>query len=100
MFSIETITALLELVVASNQRSGRTTKEYQGLYKLFMEGIAELAPVPNGILSQAEINVGQQTGKLDAVKMYKERTKESLMDSKRTVEKFFEDNNLKFKSFS
>ncbi len=96
MFNVETVVALLNLVVDSNARSGRTTNEYKGLHSLLMQGVGEVAPTPSGILSPEEIYDGQNRGKLTAIKMYKERTKESLMDSKRAVEKYFADNGLVF----
>jgi hypothetical protein len=51
---------------------------------------------PQRILLEEEIRVGKEVGKLELVKMYKERTGKSLMDSKNTVEKYFADQGLQF----
>lgn len=44
-----------------------------------------------------EINLGRESGKLAAIKAYKERTGQSLMDAKRNVERYFETMGYKFK---
>jgi ribosomal protein L7/L12 len=43
-----------------------------------------------------EITIGQIKGKLEAIKKYKDRTGYGLMDSKRVIEYYFEQNNLHF----
>lgn len=50
------------------------------------------AKVPN----PDEITIGQNKGKLEATKKYKDRTGYGLMDSKRVLEYYFEQNNLHF----
>jgi ribosomal protein L7/L12 len=52
------------------------------------------ATVP-AMISQ-EVDVAVRIGKLDAVKMYKNRTGLSLMESKQAVEKFIYSNGYKF----
>lgn len=49
-----------------------------------------------GELNLHELNIGLSRGKLDAVKEYKHRTGKSLMDSKRDVERVFEELGLVF----
>jgi ribosomal protein L7/L12 len=51
-------------------------------------------------LSVEEIDAGIRLGKLRAVKMHKERTKCSLMDSKHIVEQYFKDHGLQFPPLS
>lgn len=48
------------------------------------------------ILTHTEIDAGQLQGKLECLKLYKNRVGCSLMDAKRTIEKFFTDNGLRF----
>ena len=51
-------------------------------------------------LSTEEIDAGIRLGKLRAVKIHKERTKCSLMDSKHIVEQYFKDHGLQFPPLS
>ena len=51
------------------------------------------------VLTQSEIDTGRFNGKLDAVKAYKTRTGQSLMDSKHAVEQWFENNGLAFHKY-
>lgn len=53
-----------------------------------------------GELTVLEIDAGVRLGKLRAVKMHKERTKCSLMDSKHIVEQYFKDHGLQFPPLS
>jgi hypothetical protein len=47
-------------------------------------------------LTVSEIEAGKNIGRLEAIKLYKNRTGESLMDSKRAVENHFNINALDF----
>lgn len=49
-------------------------------------------------LTDEELRVGQEDGKLKCVKLFKDRTGRSLMESKVAVEKYFEENGYKFYS--
>jgi len=49
-------------------------------------------------LTPDEVNIGQTRGKLDAVKVYKNRTGKSLMDSKKAVEDHFSKHGIQFYS--
>lgn len=53
------------------------------------------ARIPNS----DEIIIGQNKGMLEAIKKYKERTGYGLMDSKRVLEYYFEQNNLHFSMY-
>ena len=48
------------------------------------------------ILTTNEIYAGINNGKIDAVRLYKNRTQLSLLDSKHAVEQWFHDHNLIF----
>lgn len=102
MYTLRTLTTLIETAVDSKETSGSGTEEYRALHAIIQTAMKSLLPFPTGTgeLTQEEISAAKYTGKLDAVKMYKERTKESLMDSKRAVENYFLNNNLKFKGYS
>lgn len=53
--------------------------------------------VPEPIyLTLAEEIAGSTKGKLECVRLYKERTGKSLIDAKKDCEKFFESHGLKF----
>lgn len=54
-----------------------------------------LSNIISGLLPE-EITAGKEKGKLEAVKMVKNRMNDGLMNAKKLVEKCFEDNNLKF----
>jgi hypothetical protein len=114
MFTIRTLIGLLRLAIASYNRSGSTTREYLKLYELFRESLDALLPDPRPrntfeptpgldyadgawVLTPAEVITGATRGKLDAVKDYKNRTGQSLLYSKQTVEKFFEGHGLRFR---
>lgn len=47
-------------------------------------------------MSDFEIGIGLDRGKLDAIKEYKTRTGLSLIDAKRSVEQYFEQKGLQF----
>ena len=47
-------------------------------------------------LTDEELRVGQCNSKIQCVKLFKERTGRTLMDAKKTVEKYFEENGYKF----
>jgi len=51
-------------------------------------------------LTRSEILAGQNKGKLDAVKEYKNRTQLSLIDSKHAIEQWFADNGLKYYQYT
>jgi hypothetical protein len=48
-------------------------------------------------LTIAEMHAGEQHGKLECVKLYKERTSKGLMESKQDCERYFELNGLQFR---
>lgn len=50
-------------------------------------------------LTHAEVTAGKLEGKIAAIKMHRDRTLMGLRESKETVEKYFSDNNLSFKSW-
>lgn len=58
----------------------------------YVSNLLKWLPVPNTV----EIHAGKWTGKIEAVKQYKNRTGLSLMDSKRAIEEFFEMKGLPF----
>jgi hypothetical protein len=109
MFFISTLIGLLRLLVRSYQRSGHKTDEYKALYTAFLAGLKDLAPTPfqetppppswEYELSPAEIVAGASVGKLEAVKVFKNRTGRPLMECKKTVERFFERHGLQFKGY-
>lgn len=55
--------------------------------------------VNDNTLTNEELRIGQENGKLECVKLFKERTGRTLMDAKRTVEEYFSVNGYKFRSF-
>ncbi len=99
------------------QKQGQHTHEYLSLHRLLRAAIDEMAPNPEPTptptpevihepyygpawkLTPQEVVTGL-TGKLDAVKMYKDRTGERLMESKTAVERFFMEHNLTFNSMT
>jgi hypothetical protein len=50
------------------------------------------------ILNAEEVYAGTNNGKLDCVRLYKNRTGLSLIESKRDCEQFFQDNKLLFRT--
>lgn len=89
---------MLETLRSSNIFRDRTDYEhYNAFVDLSLKNIGNnLYYYPYGELSTEEIRIGLNQGKLACVKAYKDRTNESLLDSKHTVEKYFERNNMKF----
>lgn len=61
--------------------------------------LADLLGKDDAPLNFAEIDAGQKMGKLEAVKMYKNRTGVTLMQAKKSVEEYFGKLGLEFRVY-
>lgn len=74
-------------------------KELLTHFRANVSGLADLLGSQDAALTLAEIDAGKNVGKLEAVKMYKNRTGSTLMQAKKSVEEYFEKLGLVFKFY-
>ena len=87
---------LLMDTIDDNDRQVISALITDGYIKVNRLGVIESDCVNYNALTDHEIVMGTDKGKIHAVKSYKLRSGYSLVESKQRVEKYFADNGLKF----
>lgn len=96
----EKIFAKMETVAELREHSNTDSQEFHfcnELLRVYLEKLKVLFVYMN--LTEAEVALGINKGKLEVVKAFKNRTGVSLMDAKQNVERFFEAHGYEFYNY-
>jgi len=88
----------LDLLAGCGGNESSLAKVREVATHFFALVLGEAGAYPNGALNATEVESGISQGKIHAIKMFRERTGVGLKEAKEAVEKYFDDNHLKFKN--